>query len=547
MIRFKPEKLVSLLTSCKQISEVVQIHGYMIKDGFDTVPFYLSKLLASAIIDVDYAAKIFDEIERPNLFMFNTMIRGYSNKEKPKQALFLFNSLRSQGLLLDQFSYIWALKACVQEIEIGFWMGLGIHGLMVKSGFEFFINVRNTLLHSYCGCKRIHDAQKLFDEIPERDLVSWNTLMGGYLKISHPIGVINLFKQINFDVSSTTVLTVLSACADLRNLDECEALHCYCIKRMFCSELKVVTEIIVMYSKNGYMDLARKVFDGVSHKDIVLWNCMIQGYAGNGFLEESLCLLRQMIGCRMKPNSSTLAGVLKTCASTGALSTGKKIHSYIDEEIINLDEVLGTALVDMYSKCGALEKAVNVFEQIKKKDVKSWTAMITGYGVNGEGESGIRVFEKMEGMGVMPNEVTFLAVLNACSHGGLVSEGKYFLDRMTRVYGFSPGIEHYGCVIDMLGRAGLIEEAYELIKSLPIERDSVAWRALLAACKIYGNIELGETVRRVLMELNDEHPSDSILLSGSYASQGRWDDIARIREEPSMKKEAGWSNINQND
>ncbi|OVA13338.1 Pentatricopeptide repeat [Macleaya cordata] len=542
-------KIIPLLQSCTKASEITKIHARMIKAGLDFIPFPISKLLAASILDIDYAASIFSQIQNPNLFMFNTMLRGYSISKTPKQSLLLFNTLRAKGILLDQFSFICTLKSCTRASAIT--AGEAIHGIIIQFGFELFINVRNSLLHFYCSWSKLEIAHQLFDEFLERDLVSWNTMMGGYLLISQPTAVLNLFREMHLSGlggNSTTVLGVLSACADLRNLPAGESLHAYCLKNGFSLELNVITAIIDMYGKTGYIDNGRRIFDETPQKDVILWNCIIDGYVKNGLLEESFLLLRKMKLEQMKPNSATLAGLLSACASSGVLATGQFLHKYIEEEeLLELDAVLGTALVDMYSKCGLIEKAVDVFDKMQSKDVKTWTAMITAYGVHGQAVNAIRHFQKMEEEGETPNGVTFLAVLNACSHGGLVMEGKNCFERMVDVYGFSPSVEHYGCMVDLLGRAGLLEEAHELLKSLPIETDATAWRALLAACRVYGNFELGETVKRRLVELNDKHPSDSILLSSTYAVAGRWDDVARMREsgeeKMGMKKEVGWSSI----
>nr|DAD30459.1 TPA_asm: hypothetical protein HUJ06_009310 [Nelumbo nucifera] len=256
------------------------------------------------------------------------------------------------------------------------------------------------------------------------------------------------------------------------------------------------------------------------------------------------------LGTWIRDGSSLMSGrleVLVACASRGSLAIGECIYEYITEEKLELDAVLGTALIDMFSKCGFLQMAINIFHRMETKDVKTWTTLIAGYGVHGQGRNAVQLLNEMEAKGVMPNEVTFLAVLNACSHGGLVVEGKKCFERMVQKYGFSPSIEHYGCMIDLLGRAGLLDEAYELIKRLTIQVDSIAWRALLAACRVHGNVELGEAVRRELLKFNNEHPTDSMLLLSTYTLAGRWSNVARlsqsIEEDKAKRKEVGCSSI----
>ncbi|XP_059655885.1 pentatricopeptide repeat-containing protein At1g26900, mitochondrial [Cornus florida] len=536
------EKLISLLKSCNRTSEISQIQSLMIKTGLDLIPFPLSKLLASSILDIEYAASIFKHIQNPNLFMFNTMLRGYSISDDPKQAFVLFNYMRAQNVLLDQFSFVSTLKSCARVSAI--WTGLGIHSVVLRSGYDIFLNVKNTLLHFYCVCGKIGDARHVFDELSqERDLVSWNTLMGGYLHASHPSMVIDLFQQLNKAgqrIGVTTVLSALSAFGDLGNVLGGKSVHGYCIKSGFCLYLNVVTALIGMYGNTGNLDSGRRVFNEVTGKDVVLWNCLIDKYAKIGLLEESIALIQLMKVDQVKPNSSTLIGLLLGCAASGSLALGRRVHKYIEGEHIVLDAVLGTGLVDMYSKCGLLEKATDVFDRIQNKDVKLWTAMISGFGFHGQAKNAIKLFHRMEEEGFIPNEITLLVVLSACSHGGLVTEGSSCFERMVRKYGLTPKVEHYGCVIDLLGRAGLLEEAYQLIKSLPIKGDATAWRALLAGCRVHGNVGLGECVKRVLEEIFDEHPADSIILSSTYAIAGRLPDQAGMVEtyKENMTKEA---------
>ncbi|KAI9121256.1 hypothetical protein K1719_008289 [Acacia pycnantha] len=527
------QELDYLLKSCKKSSEINQIHGYMVKTGLDSVPFNLSKLLAATIHDIGYAASIFSYIQNPNLFMFNTMLRGYSISDYPKQTFILFNNLRARGIVLDKFSFITTLRACGRASETG--IGHGIHGITLKSGHKMFIDVKNSLLHFYCVCKRIGDGHKLFDEFPaENDLVSWNTLMGGYVLVFQPTIVLDLFRKMccaGLKASVATILCLLTASGNIANFVLGKSLHGHCIRIGFGSDLNVLAALVDMYAKTGHIYLARKLFDGLAERDVVLWNCLTGNYGRIGLVEEAMSLIQQMRLQGVKPNSSTLSGLVSACPASGAIQVGQYVARYMEEEKLKLDPVLGTALIDTYSKCGFLNKAMDIFERMENKDVKSWTVMITGYGVHGQPTNAFKLFNRMEKEGFRPNEVTFLAVLSSCSHGGLVMEGVSIFERMVKEFGILPQVEHYGCLIDLLGRAGMLEEAHKLIKSLPIKSDATAWRTLLAACRVYGNIKLGECVKEMLTKMYEEHPADSLLISSTYAVVGRLSDLTRTEEK----------------
>lgn len=548
------QKLISLLQSCKRTAEIIQIHGLMVKNGLDCVPFTLSKLLAAATLDVNYAVSIFERIQNPNLYMYNTMLRAYSISDEPEQVFELFNFVRSQSILLDEFTFVPILKSSANMLAI--WTGLSVHSLVLRSGFILFLNVNNTLMHFYCVYGKIKEAHQLFDEFSGgKDMVSWNTLMGGYLCVSQYLVVIDFFRQLHcsdFDIGKATILTVLSAAGELNCIPGGKSLHGYCVKVGFFSDLDVVSALISMYGKIGCISLGHKMFDEVDVKDVVLWNCLIDGYAKNGLLEEALNLLDSMKLAGLKPNASTLVGLLSACSTSGALALGQCLHDYVEGQHLVLDEVLGTALVDMYAKCGLLSKAIDVFERIEHKDVQCWTTMISGYGVNGEAKNAISLYHIMEEQErVRPNEVTFLAVLNACSHAGLVTEGISCFNKMVQHYGLKPKIEHYGCIVDLLGRAGLLEDSHKIIKNLPVEGDTTAWRALLAACRIYGDVELGEIVKEELEQGHDVHPADSLILASTYAIAGRIQDhpeknrapVEEVESVHSGRKDAGCSTI----
>ncbi|KAL1533142.1 pentatricopeptide repeat-containing protein, mitochondrial [Salvia divinorum] len=544
---FQHQNLISLLQSCDQICQTARIHCLMVKTGLDRIPFPLSKLLAQVSMqDIDYANSIFKQIKSPNLYMFNTMLRGHSISTDPGNTLLLFNRMRAENhsLDFDQFTFISVLKSSSSLLEIR--AGLGVHADILKSGFGSVLNVMNALLHFYCVCGMIKDARQLFDELGLRkDLVSWNTLMGGYLCVKEYAFVLDLFKLLcldSFGVGVTTILSVVSAVGQLLNVSMGEAIHVFCFKVGFLSNVNVVAALISMYGKHGRMQSARRIFDEIDVKsDVVLWNCLIDGYARTDLLEEAMKLLRLMKDNGIRPNSSTVAGLLSACSASGALGIGEYVHGYAKEEQLPLDAVLGTAIVNMYAKSGLLDKAVDVFNRLEFKDVKSWTAMISGCGMHGQAGHAVTLFRRMEEEGVVPNEVTFLTVMNACSHGGLMREGLSCFRKMVKAYQLMPKIEHYGCMIDLLGRAGLLEEAYELIKGLPVERDATAWRALLRACRVYGNVKLAERVKEELRGISENHAADSLSLAGAYVAAGMVAD-QRYEMETAWKG-AGYSKI----
>ncbi|OAY84840.1 Pentatricopeptide repeat-containing protein, mitochondrial [Ananas comosus] len=563
-------RVVSLLRSSssatKPYPHLLQIHALMVKSALDLLPFPTSLLLSAAAAAAAggaaadsasaafiYARAIFRFIPAPNLFQYNTILRSYAalaHRHHPlllSEALALFKTLMTEPLPLDQFPFVSVLKLSAQCRALPF--GKQVHGLVAKSGFDVYPNVWNTLIHFYCCCGEMCDAHTTFDEMPQRrDVVSWAALINGYVQVSETKKAMSLFRDVVsscLEVNAASIVSALSASVEFGSLCG-ECLHGYCIKIGFCSELNVATAIMSVYVKFGCMDYARKVFDSVQRRDLVLYNCMVCGYAKEGLVEESLGLIEKMRRERVKPNSSTFVGLLSACASSGALVIGRRIHEFVKEEDIELDSALGTALVDMYSKTGCIIDANKVFDEMPERDVKAWTAMIMGFGFHGRAEAALSLFYRMESEKALPNEVTFLAVLSACSHGGLAAEAKKCFEKMVRDYKLSPKPEHYGCVIDLLGRAGRLEEAHELIKGLPSEADAMAWRALLAACRVHGNVELGETVRRYLVGLGDEHPADSVVLSSTYAGAGMWDAIAKAREfegHKMVKKEAGCSSI----
>lgn len=527
-----------LLKMCKSRSEISQLHTLMIKIGLDIVPFPSSKLLASCVmVDFEYARSIFQRIENPNLFMCTTMLRGYSLLEIPEisEAVGLFNSIRLRGLSLDQFTFIATLKSCLRRSKVGD----EIHGAAVRSGCDLFLNVRNMLISFYSSCGMIQQSHKVFDEmINRRDVVSWGALIAGYVEFRQPAKALDLFVAMQSELkssstSTTVAVSVLQASAELTDHSLSESIHGYCGKVGLVSDRNIASSLITTYSNSGRMDSAHKIFRETNPRDVVVWNCIVDGYARSGELEQSLNLLQQMESeAGLTPNAATLVGLLVACASSGNLTLGRHIHSRITAEMETNDTILGTALIDMYSKCGHIDKATEIFDKMCTRDVKSWTAMIAGFGTNGRPKAALELFHQMEEeeQNTKPNAVTFLAALNACSHGGLVAAARECLRRMVDVYGLRPRIEHYGCVVDVLVRSGMVREGYELIENLPPNerRDPLLWRSLLSGCRLHGDVELAELARRKLIEVDGQLPTDEILMSATYTSAGKLPEPAVV-------------------
>lgn len=310
-----------------------------------------------------------------------------------------------------------------------------------------------------------------------------------------------------------------------------------------------LTTMITCYAKLGELDKARVLFKEMEDRDVVCWNVMIGGYSQNGMPNEALLLFRQMLAAKVKPNEVTVLSVLSACGQLGALESGRWLHSYIETNRIDINVHVGTALVDMYSKCGSLEDARLVFDRIKNRDVVAWNSMIVGYAMHGFSRDALQLFREMCSVGHHPSDITFIGVLSACGHAGLVNEGWRFFRSMKDEYRIEPKIEHYGCMVNLLGRAGNLEEAYTLVKNMKIEPDPVLWGTLLGACRLHGNIALGEEIAEFLVAKNLANSGTYILLSNIYAATGNWDGVASVRtlmKQSGVQKEPGCSSIEVN-
>lgn len=481
----------------------------------------------------------------------------------------------------NHLTFLFALKACTRVSAVG--EGKKVHVHLMKLGFGYHTFVCNSLIHMYAFCGDLGSSRKVFDEMPERDVVSWNSLICGYSHHNELREVLNLFEEMlaeNVKADEVTMVKVVLACTHLGDWKLADSMAKYIEEYRLKVDVYLGNTLIDCYGRRGSVELARRVFDEMTERNIVSWNAMIMAYAKAGNLtsarklfdempvrdmiswtsiisgysqtrcfDEALSVFRDMMVAKVKPDEITVASVLSACGHLGALDIGKKVHEYISENNIKADIYVGNALIDMYCKCGCIEKALEVFDGMKERDTVSWTSVISGLAVNGHAEHALEIFSRMLSRGIKPSSVTFIGVFVACSHSGLVEKGLEYFKSMVQVHKIEPQMKHYGCIVDLLSRSGLLDEAFQFIKKMPTSPDPVVWRTLLSACKIHGNVDLAEVATNKLLELNPSNSGNYVLLSNTYAGAERWDDARKAREmmeERDVRKAPGCSSIEDN-
>ncbi|XP_068666990.1 pentatricopeptide repeat-containing protein At1g08070, chloroplastic-like [Aristolochia californica] len=540
-----------LSQTCKNVRDLSQIHAHLIKTGLFLKRRVAENLLESSATlqqgSLDHALSIFRSMEETTPATYNIMIRAFTSRKRPQEAILLFKRMREDLVDPDKYTFPCVLKSCsrVQALK----EGEQIHALLEKFGFGIHVFAGNSLIRLYAGCGKVDKARRLFERMSDRSIVTWNSLLSGYTETGEWEEVVKLFCEMRstgvaFD--EVTLISVLTACGRLAALDLGEWVNGYMEENGLKRSQILTTSLVDMFAKCGQIDTARQLFDAMTTRDVVAWSAMISGYSQSNRCREALALFKEMQMANIEPNEVTMVSVLASCAILGALETGKWVHFYTKMKRLKLTVNLGTALMDFYAKCGLVDNSLEVFEQMPQKNVLSWTVLILGLASNGRGREALEVFHKMQKFRMKPNDVTFIGVLSACSHMGLVDEGKRLFDTMTRDFCIEPRVEHYGCMVDILARAGLIIEAHQFINGMPIEPNAVVWRTVLAACKVHKNIEIGEESLRQLSRLDPGHSGDYILMSNIYASVGRWEDALKVRKqmkERGIKKTPGCSMI----
>ncbi|KAK8623259.1 hypothetical protein V6N13_118147 [Hibiscus sabdariffa] len=551
-----PHTFAGVFTAASNFSDVfsgLQAHTLAIKtDSFGDV-FVGSSLLnmyckVGSLVE---ARKVFDEMPERNSVSWATMISGYAMQRSAVEAFELFKLMRLEDEKVNEYALSSVLSALADPELLC--AGRQIHCLTVKNGLLVFVSVGNALVTMYGKCGSLDDALKAFQLSGDKNSITWSAIITGYSQSGESLKALELFSDMHFSgiiPSEFSLVGILNACSDIPAAGKGKQVHCYLLKLGYESQVYIMTALVDMYAKCGSIIDARKGFDYLQHPDMVLWTSMIGGYVQNGENENAMNLYGRMRIEGILPNELTMASILKACSCLAALEQGKQIHACTIKHGFGLEVPIGSALSTMYAKCGSLEDGSLVFRRMPWRDIVSWNAMISGLAQNGHGNEALELFDKMLLEGTEPDYVTFVNILSACSHMGLVERGWAYFNMMSDKFGIIPRVEHYACMVDMLGRAGKLDEAKEFIESATIDHGMCLWRILLSACRNFRNYELGAYAGEKLMELGSQESSAYVLLSSIYIALGRPEDVERVRRLMRLRgvnKEPGCSWIELKD
>ncbi|KAJ7545313.1 hypothetical protein O6H91_09G114700 [Diphasiastrum complanatum] len=500
-----------------------QIRAAIVKGGYEEQVVVGTALINmfSKLGNLDDARNLFNRMPHRNVVSWNAMIAALARNGHGKEALDLFDTMQHNGLRPDHITFVSALDACAGQAALE--KGQEIHSAILDSGYEGQVNVGTALVHMYGKCGNLEEARSVFARMPQRNLVTWNAMIAACSQNGHCKEALELLNQMDCDgiaPNQITYLCALDACASLAVLDEGQKIHASISEDGYEGEVAVANALINMYGKCENLDAARSVFNRMPNRDVVSWNAMITACSQNGHGKVALEYFYQMQLHGISPDRVTYICALDAASSIAALDKGQEIHSAILREGYEGQVIFGNALVSMYGKCGSLEDARIVFNQMPQRDVISWNSMIAVFAQNGHGEEALDAFDQMQRDGFEPDHVTFLSVLAACSHTGRVDDAARFFESMSKDHGVSQKLAHYMCLIDILGRAGHLDDAEKLINNMPFESEARVWLNLLGACRVHGDVERGIRAASHVFAMDPENPTPYVLLSNLIASAG---------------------------
>ncbi|XP_063945632.1 pentatricopeptide repeat-containing protein DOT4, chloroplastic isoform X3 [Daucus carota subsp. sativus] len=537
--------LVDLLHDCaknRSIRDSGAVHGYILRrevPGEDLLVLLNHVAYSySKCSDFSVAKLVFDNMPQRNTFSWTVMISGSTENGFLSDGIKYFSKMQENGMLPDKFTYSAIIQLCIGIECID--CGKSVHAQIVKRGFASQTFVSTSLLNMYAKLGQIEDSCRVFNNMEEHSEVSWAALISGLTANNLYYEAFSSFLTMRKEgvaPNTFTVTSVLKAIGMLGDVDKGKQVH------------KYVSESDA-YSKCGSIEDVRKIFDRMEDRDIVSWTTLVNAYSQCSEWRESLAIFLQMREQGFAPNQFTYPVVLASCANLCFLEYGQQVHGLLHKSGFDTDSCVESALIDMYCKCGSIIEAGYIFDGVSNPDVVSWTAMIWGHAQHGSCAYALELFRKMEEMDIEANAVTLLCVLFACSHGGMVEEGLHYFESMEGTYGIVPEMEHYACIVDLLGRVGRLDDALEFIKSMPVKPNEMVWQSLLGACRIYGDVELGNVAAEKILAILPDCSSTYVLLSNTYMEAGNPKggiSLRNMMKERGVKKEPGCSWISVKD
>ncbi|KAJ0083664.1 hypothetical protein Patl1_30440 [Pistacia atlantica] len=511
------------------VEKGVQIHTTVIKNGFEAVTSVCNALISMYFKSkmVRYAKLVFDDMMVRDSVTWNCMVAGYITNGLDMEAFKIFHHMGLAGANLTQSTFASVIKLCANLKKLAFLQQL--HSQVLKNGIGFNHNIRTVLMVAYSKCSEMEYASKILSAMHEtRNVVSWTAMITGYLQ--------NGVRPNHFTYS--VILTAQPVVSPFQ-------VHAQVIKTNYEKSSSVGTALLDAYVKLGNINEAAKVFELIDEKDIVAWSAMLAGYAQIGDTEGAVNLFKNIATEVVKPNEFTFSSVINACAAPiAAVEQGKQFHAYSIKSRLNNALCVSSALVTMYAKKGNIESANEVFKRQGERDLVSWNSMISGYAQHGDGKKALEVFREMQRQNLEMDGITFIGVITACTHAGLVDEGKLYFDIMVKDHHINLTMEHYSCMVDLYSRAGMLEKALNIINTMPFAAGATVWRTILAASCVHRNLDLGKLAGEKLISLQPEDSAAYVLLSNLYAAAGHWQERAKTRklmDDRKVKKEAGYS------
>ncbi|CAK9264941.1 unnamed protein product [Sphagnum jensenii] len=509
---------VGVLNACASIMALEEgryAHEQIIQNGCESDAFVGSSLIAmyAKCGSMEEASRVFNKLPSRAVVWWTAMIFGHVKCGEGHKALDLFHQMQEEGVQPDAVTFVGVLNACASIMALE--EGRYAHEQIIQNGCESDAFVGSSLIAMYAKCGSIGEASRVFNKLPSRAVVWWTAMIFGHVKCGEGHKALELFQKMQQEgvqPDPATYVGVLNACASIMALEEGRYAHEQIIQNGCESDAFVGSSLIAMYAKCGSMEEASRVFNKLPSRAVVWWTAMIFGHVKCGEGHKALELFQKMQQEGVQPDPATYVGVLNACANVVALEEGRRAHERIIQSRCESDVFVRSSLVDMYAKCGSMEDACRVFNTMPSHDVVSWNALLGGFAMHGQGKEALVHFERMCEEGVHPDDITFVCLLSACSHSGFVDEGLRFYALMTTVYRFPAKLEHYTCMVDLLGRAGHLQEAENMIQGMPCKPNAAIWMALLGACRIHGNVEMGERMAKRVLELEPKNAAGFVLL-----------------------------------